>query len=164
MILTNDLILTEVKFEPGLDEFQLNPHSVDLRLAEEIVLEPFNITTNTVLAKSLETVTLPGDVMAVVYPRSSTNRRGITLDITGVVDANYSGTLTLPLRNNTDKKIVLMKGERVATLVFYRLEKQAVLRLSKYHGTDGTYKPDKTVETALLESGNLSDLKANHAL
>ena len=40
----------------------------------------------------------------------------------------------------------------------------AVFRLSKYHGTDSTYKPDKTVETALLESGNLTSLKANHSL
>lgn len=160
VILTSDLILAEVKFEPALDEFQVNPHSIDLRLAEQIILMP----GITVLAKSQDKVTLPGDIAAVVFPRSSTNRRYITLDITGIVDANYSGTLTLPLRNTSQEPILLMKGERVASLVFYRLEKQAVLRLSKYHNSEGNYIPDKGAEAALLAKGDLEGLKAKFAL
>lgn len=172
MILTRENIVEEVGFTPALDEFQVNPHSVDLRLAEDVTLEAWTRATvfgvsvgdNRVMVKTLESVKLPGDVMGVVYPRSSTNRRGIVLDMTGVVDANYEGTLMLPLTNTTDKPIKLLKGERIAQIVFHRLEKQAVLRLSKYHGTAGDYVPDKEEETAMLQTGMLEAFKAKFAL
>lgn len=160
MILTKENILVEIGFEPALDVFQVNPHSVDLRACVEVSLMP-GVTTH---VQTMERVTLPGDVMGVVYPRSSTNRRFIALDMTGVVDANYSGHLMMPMTNCTEKPIRILRGERVAQIVFQRLEKQAVLRLSKYHGTDGAYLPDKSDEVVFLETGNVEGLKAKYAL
>lgn len=160
MILTRENIIAEIGFEPKLDVFQVNPHSVDLRASVEVTLMP-GVTSH---VQTMEKVALPGDVMGVVYPRSSTNRRFIALDMTGVVDANYSGHLMMPMTNCTEKPIRILRGERVAQIVFQRLEKQAPLRLSKYHGTDGAYLPDKSEETALLESGDLDALKAKYAL
>ncbi len=160
MILTRDEILKEVTFLPALDEFQANPHSVDLRLAEQVILEQGGAT----IARTMETVTLPDNVMGVVYPRSSTTRRFIELSMTGVVDAGYSGTLMLPVWNRSISRVVLMKGERIASIVFHRLEKPADVRLSKYHGTNGTYVPDKEEETSLLETGRLAELKTKFPL
>lgn len=160
MILTRDNILEEVKFSPALDEFQVKPHSVDLRLSEGAWIDP----GETKILKSMETVSLPANVMGVVYPRSSTNRRGLNVHVTGVVDANYSGTLMIPVTNCGKDPVNLMRGERVASIVFQRLEKQATLRLSKYHGKDGSYIPDKGAEAAFLANGDVAGLKASHAL
>ena len=33
--------------------------------------------------------------------RSSVNRRGISVDLTGIIDAGYEGQLIIPIRNNT---------------------------------------------------------------
>ena len=42
-----------------------------------------------VLVNTLETIKIPGDLMAVLYPRSSTNRKGLSLDLTGIIDSGY---------------------------------------------------------------------------
>lgn len=176
MIITKEKILKEVKFQPVLDVFQVNPHSVDIRLASDVILPPYvhyrpeDVARNDmrigvdshVLGKSMEAIILPSDIMAVVYPRSSTNRRGITLDMTGVVDAGYSGHLTLPFTNWTMQKIVLKRGERVASLVFHRLEEPVTPRLSKYHNSNGEYIPDKSEESKLVETGGIEYLKENY--
>ncbi len=57
-----------------------------------------------------------------------------------------------------------MMGERVASMVFHRLEGDARLRLSKYQNGDGAYLPDKSEETELLKSGSLDVLKSKYAL
>lgn len=160
MILTSDKILAEVGFEPAPDQFQVNPHSVDLRLEREVRLNPGQFT----VVGTLEEVALPNDLMGVVYPRSSLNRRSVSLDVTGVVDANYKGHLILPMMNNSLVPITLLKGERVAQIVFHRLEGEAALRVSKYHGGDGSYKPDNGEETAYLASGDLGGLKSRYRL
>lgn len=158
MIITREKILAEVQFEPVLDVFQVNPHSIDLRLATALVL-PHGVC---IIGTSMEKVSLPDDIMVVVFPRSSTNRRGISLMMTGPVDAGYSGSLVLPLMNMKVETVTLKKGERVASLIFYRLEQPAGSRPSKYHNGDGTYVPDKEEETSFLASGDIEGLKAKY--
>ena len=162
MILTLDEILKEVKFDQLLDEFQVNPMSIDLRLAEDVWLS--TEVSKHAIGKSLESMKLPADVMGVVYPRSSTNRRFITLDMTGVVDPGYDGPLILPFTNWGDSEITLKKGERVASIIFYRVSKPVQVRLSKYHKGDGSYKPDKKEEAGFIERGDLDGLKAKYQL
>lgn len=160
MILTRSAILEEVSFDPKLDVFQIQPHAIDLRIAMDVKLMP---GVNVHIA-TMETVTLPNNVMGVVYPRSSTNRRFIMLDMTGIVDAGYSGRLMLPMTNCTDKPIELKEGERVASIVFHRLEEPVEIKISKYHGSDGAYVPDKEDEAALISSGDIAGLKRRYSL
>jgi len=164
MILTRDKILAEIQFEPNLDEFQVNPHSIDLRLdcggGRDAAIAP----GDTIRFMTIEKVSLPDDIMGVVYPRSSANRRGMHVHMTGVVDAGYSGRLTVPITNATKEYVTIMHGERIASIVFQRLEDRATVRLSKYHGTDGAYVPDKEDETRLLSNGQLDLLKSQHAI
>ena len=160
MILTNKRILEEVQFEPALDSFQVNPHSIDLRLEAGYNIRP----GATMQFRTLEKVTLPDDVMAVVYPRSSTNRRGLHVHMTGVVDAGYSGHLIVPVTNTNDMDVPLMTGERIASLIFHRLEERVTPRESKYHEKDGKHIPDKEAETVFLNSGNMEGLKAMYPL
>src|SRR5690606_10713722 len=86
-----------------------------------------------VLVSSLETLKVPSDLMGILYPRSSTNRKGLSLDLTGIVDAGYEGQLILPVRNNTHSQVVrLYPGERMCQIVFQILNESVEPRLSKY--------------------------------
>jgi deoxycytidine triphosphate deaminase len=160
MILTKMQILEKKLFATPLDAFQVNPHSVDLRLAQDLRLAP----GATMLGTSADRVRLGNDVMGVVYPRSSTNRRNIALGMTGVVDAGYEGGLVLPLTNLNDMEVTLRKGERVASIVFHRLEEPVEPRLSKYHNGDGSYVADKDEEASLIARGRAEELKERFPL
>src|SRR3989344_7601181 len=91
-----------------------------------------------IIISTLESLKVPNDLMAVLYPRSSTNRKGLSLDLTGIVDCGYEGTLALPVRNNTEAQVVrLYPGERVCQIAFEELtESVANPHKHKYHQKD----------------------------
>lgn len=156
MMLVLNTILKKVKFDPPLDSFQTRPHAIDLRLQDTVTLKP----GERFLCKSLEWVSLPLDVAASVFPRSSMNRRNLTVDMTGVVDAGYEGNLIIPITNNAKVTTVkLLRGERVASMVFWELNMLAEKVQSKYHGGPGNYVPDKADEEKYLVDGDLGGLK-----
>ena len=120
-----------------------------------------------VLVATLESVKVPNDLMAVLYPRSSTNRKGLSLDLTGIIDSGYEGQLTLPIRNNTQSQVVrLYPGERICQIVFEELTEAIVPRRSKYHKRDiieGIGR-EKEVEVDLVMKGDIRLLKSEHAV
>jgi len=90
-----------------------------------------------VLASTFESVKIPNDLMAILYPRSSTNRKGLSVDLTGIVDSGYEGQLVIPIRNNTSSQVVkLYPGERFCQIVFERLEEAVISEKSRYHQKD----------------------------
>jgi len=210
-ILTREEILAYVKtggigFNPNLDEFQLQAHSVDLRLGftflipkswhitkagrealhmdyyakdrpeyfDIIELEQgqyFDLLPNEhVLVSSLETIKIPSDLMAVMYPRSSTNRKGISVDLTGIVDSGYEGQLVIPVKNNTTSQTVrLYPGERFCQIVFEKLSGETKARQSRYHKKDiidgvdtQSVAKEKRIENKLIQKGAIRDLKAKY--
>src|SRR5689334_11564708 len=117
-IITKDQILERIKagslsFKPGLDQFQLHGHSVDLRLGytfmvpkswhitargrESLEISNFDkrnheyfdvveleqgqyfdlLPGEYILVSTLEGLKMPNDLMGILYPRSSTNRKGL---------------------------------------------------------------------------------------
>ena len=89
-----------------------------------------------VSVNTLESVKIPNDLMAVLYPRSSTNRRGLSVDLTGIIDSGYEGQLTIPIRNNTTSQaITLYPGERFCQIVFEELAGAVETEKSRYHTT-----------------------------
>lgn len=116
-----------------------------------------------VLVSTLESIRVPKDLMAVLYPRSSTNRKGLSLDLTGIIDSGYEGQLTLPIRNNTNSQAVrLYPGERVCQIVFEELTGPVNARKSKYHKKDiveGVTR-EKRDEAALIMKGEIRKLKS----
>lgn len=210
-VLTKEDILEYVKngkiaFTPGLDSFQVQAHSVDLRLGftflvpkswhvtkagrEQLLMnyydenrpEYFDIVElekgqffdllpgEHILVSSLESVTVPEDLMAVMYPRSSTNRKGISVDLTGIIDSGYQGQLVIPIRNNTQHQTVrVYPGERFCQVVFERLHKTSEPRKSRYHQRDiidgvdvDSLQDERTSEIELIKSGDIKKLKADH--
>ena len=187
-------------FKPNLDTFQLQEHSVDLRLGFTFMIpKMWHMTPNGresldvthfdkrnqdyfevveleqgqhfdllpqeyILISTLESMKIPEDLMAVLYPRSSTNRKGLSLDLTGIVDAGYEGQLILPVRNNTRSQIVrLYPGERLCQIVFEELKQSVTTRPSKYHKKDivDGVSTEKKDEVDLLMSGDIKKLKAD---
>ena len=105
--------------------------------------------------------------MGVLYPRSSTNRKGLSLDLTGIVDSGYEGQLILPIRNNTHSQTVrLFPGERLCQIVFEELDRSIEPKKSKYHQKDiieGVQKEKKT-EAQLVIAGKIKELKEKFPL
>ncbi|NBS42057.1 hypothetical protein EBS80_05380 [bacterium] len=129
MILSRQDILSQVhsggiRITPELDQFQLQPHAIDLRLGykfliprnwtldekgrraikvsiddvanhreqfDEVQLQPgqyFELLPNEfVIGTSLERIEMNApNLMAILFPRTSTNRRGIDLSLSGIID------------------------------------------------------------------------------
>lgn len=122
-----------------------------------------------VLASTLESVKLPSDVMAVLYPRSSTNRRGLSVDLTGIIDAGWEGQLVIPIRNNTASQVVkLYPGERFCQIVFENLDEKVDVEKSRYHLKDVVNgfilineekKKKETTEFKYVSEGRIRELK-----
>ncbi len=202
-VLTNKEIIERlskgnITITPSLDEFQLQAHSVDLRLGYTFMLpkrwrvtkegrvavyidplrdhgpEYFDVVEleekqyfellpgEHVLVSTLETIKIPDDLMAVLYPRSSVNRKGLSVDLTGIIDSGYEGMLTLPVRNNTDSQIIrLYPGERFCQIVFEELTQVVHARKSRWHMKDVVERGDseKSDEIELVLSGDIRMLK-----
>ena len=119
-----------------------------------------------VACNTLEAISLPLDVMAVLYPRSSTNRKGLSLDMTGIVDSGYEGQLMIPIRNNTPSQVIkLYPGERFCQLVFQKLDEPAEKQESRYHNKDiiegfiARKTAKDTTEASLISKGEIKKLK-----
>jgi len=202
-ILTGDEILARVKkgdiaFSPGLDQFQLQAHAVDLRLGftflvpkswkmtqkgrQALSIDPLKdhgpeyfdiieleqgqcfelLPQEYVLVSTFETIKVPDDLMAVLYPRSSVNRKGLSVDLTGIIDSGYEGPLTLPVKNNTRSQVIqLHPGERFCQIVFEQLTKKVKARKSRWHQKDVVDKgaKEKGIEMKLVFNGDLKKLK-----
>lgn len=124
-----------------------------------------------VLVSTLESVKIPKDLMAVLYPRSSTNRKGLSVDLTGIIDSGYEGQLVVPVRNNTGSQVVkLYPGERFCQIVFERLDTVIEAEKSRYHKKDiiegfvmEKEKSDRdAIEIELVAKGDIKKLKQDH--
>lgn len=153
---TNNEILDQVHLEPG-QVFELLPGEF-------------------ILISSLEKINIKsGKIMATLFPRSSTSRRGLAIE-SGVVDPYYEGYLTIPVLNQTKTQMIkIYPGERIAQLVFQSIEEglSAVeaedhgISKPKYQGTKAynlDYKFDPHDELNFLKDGKLDDLKKQFAI
>ncbi len=137
---------------------------------DEIKLKPgqhFDILPGeSVLGVTLEKIHLKSNsLMGILYPRSSVNRRGLSLDMTGIVDTGYKGQLMIPLHNITTQVIRLYPGERICQLVLERLEQPVREGYEgRYHGAV-SYKPEASNrEVELIRSGKIKDIKKEFKL
>lgn len=145
---------------------------------EKIELEPgqyFDLAPGeSIIASTLEKIDLNvPDVMGVLYPRSSINRRGLSVDLTGIIDAFYSGNLMIPILNKTAHQIIrIYPGERICQIVFHKLteelkREEAMIHgkvAAKYHDADGknlASKKDDEEEITFIKAGDLEGLKKN---
>lgn len=126
-----------------------------------------------VIFSTLETIKLSQDIMAILYPRSSVNRRGLSVDLTGIIDAGYEGHLIIPVRNNTNSQTIrVYPGERFCQLVFEELSKPIVPHANdkyrnRYKNMDvikGFLKEKSKEEVNLITKGDISKLKSRFSI
>lgn len=144
----------ELEVTPVSLEEQLQPNSLDIRLNDSFsrlesknsaVLDPeqelveyedyidYTVDEYTIigpgeflLADTVEDFYIPDDIYAQLHGRSSIGRLGIEVHSTaGLVDAGYSGSITLELKNNLDRPVRLYTGMRIAQVVFHELDSPA---------------------------------------
>ncbi|MCP6720430.1 MAG: dCTP deaminase [Patescibacteria group bacterium] len=200
----------EIVFKPDLDSFQIQAHTVDLRLGytflipkiwkhtergrEALHIDHFDkdksqyldalelekgqffdlLPGEHVLVSTLESIKVPDDLMAILYPRSSTNRKGLSVDLTGIIDSGYEGQLAVPIKNNTHSQTVrLYPGERFCQIVFEKLDEKVEIVKSRYHKKDiiegfirrkETQSEEEEEEIELIQKGNIEELKEKYKL
>ncbi|MDW7681808.1 MAG: dCTP deaminase, partial [bacterium] len=131
-----------------LDEMQIQPASIDLRLGnhylkvaehrsstldlinkpeyEEIIADEVVIPAHAfLLATTREFIGLPDDLTAFVEGRSSIGRLGLFIQNAGWVDPGFQGEITIELYNANSLPIRLKMGVRICQLVFAKLDKPA---------------------------------------
>ncbi len=112
---------------------QVNPASYDVTLGshwicptrepEETEAENFTLFPGEViLATTAEEIKLPRDVVADLKLKSSLGRLWLNHSMSGWIDANFQGQVTLELQNLGPYPRILTAGMRVAQLVFLGLE------------------------------------------
>jgi dCTP deaminase len=206
-VLTRKEILEKLKdgslsFEPALDEFQLQAHSIDLRIGftfivpktwlltpagrealkvsygedkkffDVVELEPgqyFEVLPGEFIGiATLERIKIPHGLMGVLYPRSSINRRGLSVDLSGIIDAGFEGNLLVPVRNSTTSQVIrIYPGERFCQIVLEDLSSPVVKTRSRYHRKDvvvGVLKEKSLTEERLVKKGKIKELKTRFKL
>ncbi len=145
---------------------------------EKVELDPgqfFDLAPGeSIIASTLERIELKApSLMGTLYPRSSINRRGLAVDLTGIVDAHYAGHLMIPIHNKTASQIIrIFPGERICQIVFQKLvrdlnRKEALLHgknIAKYENADSRKldsKKDSDEEIEFLKNGDFDGLKKN---
>ncbi|MDH2424289.1 dUTP diphosphatase [Sphaerisporangium sp. TRM90804] len=106
----------------------------DLYAAEDVELLP----GERAVVRTGVAIALPDGYAAFVHPRSGLAARfGVTLvNAPGTVDAGYRGEIRVTLLNTDAKDAVrLQRGDRVAQLVFQRVEKAAFYEVERLPGS-----------------------------
>lgn len=158
----------------AIDDAQTHQEQFD-----EIQLQPgqyFDLLPNEfVIGTSLERIEINAmNLMAVLFPRTSTNRRGIDLSLSGIIDTGYKGHLIFPMKNEAGNQVVrIYPGERVCQVIFQELRAPLTLEEANLHGvtaakyTDAdssSFKLDKEEERQLLTQGKLENLKNQYKI
>lgn len=133
-----------IDIEPDITDEQIQPASLDVRLGEEC-FETVNSRMRhstgehafqpsvPYLCETLERISLPNDIAAQLTGRSSVGRQGVIVHKTaGWIDPGFDGTITLEIMNFSTQTVSFEYGERIAQLVFFKLDKPS-------RGYDGQY-------------------------
>ena len=100
----------------------LGASGVDLRadIGEDIVLHPMQ---RMLISTGLR-MTIPQNYEAQVRSRSGlTVKNGVIVLSPGTIDSDYRGVIGVPLANLGDEDFVIHKGDRIAQLVFQKVER-----------------------------------------
>jgi len=120
-----------------------------IRLSEKRLLAPGEF----VLAETMETFNMPGDIYATVHDKSSWIRLGLSVHNT-VIEPGWRGVLTLELKNiNNESWIDLGGGDGIAQVMFHRLGKWPRMTYKgQYQGQKGVTLPGDNQAGGLIRA------------
>lgn len=162
----------------GREAIVVDPFKESKEYNETVTLSPGQVFEllpgEKIIAETYEAVELKCDnIMAILFPRSSLNRRGLSVDLSGIVDVWYQGKLIIPVSNQTDQVIRLYPGERICQLIFETISTPMDEQSASLHGLnkakymtqeDPQFKQDRNEEIELIQSGHLDELKTKFRL
>lgn len=110
----------------GMDIYAANAEPVVIAVGQR-VLVPTGIA-----------IALPQDCEAQIRPRSGLAlNHGLTLlNTPGTIDSDYRGEIKLIVINLGDKEYTLLRGERIAQMVFARVMKPELIEVESLDGTE----------------------------
>lgn len=113
------LLVAEPGFEPSYA--QPGDAGADLRSTEDVLIP----ARGRVLVGTGVKVAMPDGYVGLVHPRSGlAAKHGITvLNTPGTVDAGYRGEIKVTLFNSSDSDFQVQRGDRIAQLVFQKVER-----------------------------------------
>lgn len=119
----------------------VQPCSIDVRLGREVLFPPSenvcfiddngpeNLMLDPLefcLAHTLETVSIPNNILCTISGKSSLGRLGLSIHTTaGFIDPGFKGQITLELFNMSSRPIRLVSGMLIAQLSFQCLDRAA---------------------------------------
>ena len=108
--------------EPGFEPVYAKPGDAgaDLRCYEPLTLR----AGARALVRTGVKIAMPDGYVGLVHPRSGLAvKHGITvLNSPGTIDAGYRGEIMVPLLNTSDEDFEILKGDRIAQLLFQKIE------------------------------------------
>lgn len=132
----------------------VNPASYDVTLGDHWICptrEPEEFTADSlilfpnevVLATTQEYIRMPRDVVGDLKLKSSLGRLWLNHSLSGWIDCNFQGQVTLELQNLGPYPRKLEKGMRVAQIVFFKMEEPPTRaygegKVGNYQGQKGT--------------------------
>ncbi len=93
--------------------YGLSEAGYDIRLAQDLKIKPGGF----VKGSAMEYLSLPVDLIASVYDKSSLARMGIAVQNT-IIEPGWRGYLTLEISNHGEEIVELVEGHPIAQLVF----------------------------------------------
>jgi dCTP deaminase len=109
----------QLQIDPLPPDSAFQPASLELRLAEPVILVSDEFT----LSCTMETVTIPDNLVAQVNGKSSWARLGLQVHATaGYIDPGFSGQITLELKNLGSNRLALGAGVPICQLVFLQVQ------------------------------------------
>jgi deoxycytidine triphosphate deaminase len=99
------------------------------KVGDKIILGPNEF----VLVETMEKVNMPKDLLALILPRSSLFRCGVSLH-TAVVDPGFIGTLTFGMKNLSEHPFEIEIGSKIGQIVFEEVKGNDKLYNGKYQG------------------------------
>lgn len=128
--------------EKNFSEMGLTPNGYDITVGlvkTEAVQEPKGSAVvgpkEIFWASSKEFFNFPNDVIGQIWIRSSYARKGIFGSF-GLIDAGFRGSLTMAFFNGSSKELVVNAGDRIAQVIFVKLNRDAG---KNYASRSGTY-------------------------
>lgn len=103
---------------------------IDIRSPRDLILKPGEQIK---LGSGLKIWIKDNRYVGLLFPRSGLGSKGLNLSHTvGVIDSDYQGEITIPLKNTGSENIVIERGQRIVQLGFFRIEHPVLRRKEKF--------------------------------
>ena len=113
-LLSNYINMAE---ESHVLETELSKIYVEKNISLGYILKP----NETVLCSSMETITLPHDVYAIVASKFSYTQLGLSIELgTSVIQSGHDGRIHFQIKNNTENSICIYPEIQVVQLLLFR--------------------------------------------